>query len=214
LASAFFPMRAGDRWAYRSGGALRMRGITAFNDRGDAYLFGDGLTRAGRFRLGAEGVMRIVDGSPLPWLPGPVEAGGEWSYDSGEAHCDASYEADGLSVDIGRRRLDGCVRVDRACRLPAGKPFAVATLERHQETYCPSVGLVRERLSFEPPPAVEGVEAVQVDELVNFRVAGGPMPPRREPFDCAALLLLETDVQTACGPTLRRRPNPPSTRRG
>ncbi|NOY92221.1 MAG: hypothetical protein GXP55_13590 [Deltaproteobacteria bacterium] len=211
--SEFFPMHVGDRWAYRHGDALQIRGITALDDRGDAYLFGDGLSRAGRFRLTAAGIMRVLEGKVLPWLQGPAEAGREWTYVSGDAACMANYTADVQTLQVAGLSLENCVRVERSCRLPAGKPFATATLERHEEVYCPSVGLVHQRLSFDPPPAIEGVEAVQEDELVNFQVAGAPLPRVHEPFDCESLLLLESDVQTACGPNLRRAPQPPSTRR-
>jgi len=209
--SQLFPLHAGDRWAYRSEDALLLRGITALDGRGDAYLFGDGLTQAGRFRVDGDDILRVLGPDALvPWLPSPARAGRRWSYVSGEASCEASYVEAPAVVAVAGLSLRGCARVRRSCRHPQGRPFARATIEQHEETYCPDVGLVREQLHFQPPPSVEGVRATQTEELVDVRVVGGPLPPERDAFDCDALLLLETDVESACGPTLRRAPTQPA----
>lgn len=198
----FFPAHAGDRWRMESGESLA---VTAVTEDGTAVFFGSDRTSAERYRVTDDAVLLIgPDGRPLAsWLERPMEVGHGWRYTLGDAECEARYATVEDSADVAGLTYEHCVEVRRRCRYSAGKPFPAATTELREEVWCPYVGRVAETLRFDPPPAIEGVDAEHRAQVRYYRVQGAPAPPPPESFDCDAFLLLETDVQAACGPRLR-----------
>ena len=196
----FFPAHAGDRWRRDDGESLA---VTAVTEDGLAVFFGSDRTAAERFRVGEDAVQLVAPSGQVlgPWLERPMEVGHSWRYAIGEAECEARYTTVEETADVAGLTFEHCVEVRRRCRYPEGKPFGEATTELREEIWCPYVGQVAESVRYEPPPAIEGVPSSRHWRVTAFRVAGAPAPPRPEAFDCDALLLLETDVQAACGPT-------------
>ncbi|MEM9075033.1 MAG: hypothetical protein AAGE52_41435, partial [Myxococcota bacterium] len=198
----YFPAHAGDRWRMKGGDSLA---ITTVTESGTAVFFGSDRTSAERYRVTDNEVL-LVDPNDRPiarWLERPMSIGHQWSYTLGDSECDARYATIEQSAEVAGLTFEHCVEVRRQCRYPAGKPFPEATRELREETWCPYVGRVREVVRFDPPPSIEGVEAEHVQEVAYYRVEGAPAPPLPETFDCSAFLLMEGDVQAACGPRMR-----------
>lgn len=230
-----FPLGLGDRWDYerRAGSASATRetsSITAhlgeLGEGGVALRFTDGSASAARFELVRDDTIALVDDEGraiAPWLKAPLHLGAGWTYPSGDAECGVEVVRDGREVRVGALTLRRCVEVERVCRYPAGKPLPQPIVQRHEELYCPGVGLVEEHVAMAVdtradthasavPAAADvtsgsppGAEAPSLPpdlarRLVRFRVAGGPTlvdDDARAP-GCDDLFLLPADVQRAC----------------
>ncbi len=199
----FFPARPGDRWRMDSGESLA---VTALTEDGVAVFFGSDRTSAERYRVTDDAVLLVTpEGEAIaPWLERPMEVGHRWRYSLGDAQCEAQYATVETTAEVAGLSFEHCIEVRRRCQYPAGKPFPVATAELREETWCPYVGRVEETLRLDPRPSIEGAPAERRWRVAYYRVAGAPAPPRPERFDCDGFLLMETDVQAACGPRLRQ----------
>ena len=205
----FFPMHLGDRWGYASGGGVA---VTAVTDSGVAVFFGSDRTSAERFKANAAGEVLLVDPTDraiATWLATPMELGHSWEYTVGDTSCRATYATIDQDASLPGMEIHGCVEVQRRCQLPEGKPFPQATVELHEETYCPYVGRVREVVRFEPRPEIEGFPAEKRFEVAYYRIQDAVAVPEPDAFGCAHFLLMETDLQAACGPMMRRAPEQP-----
>ncbi|MAQ19208.1 MAG: hypothetical protein CMN30_30960 [Sandaracinus sp.] len=202
--SAYFPSAPGDRWRFAAGTERSTRAVVEA-DSVDAegprkvVVMGNDLMGPRYHVVGDEGVF-ITDpeGEPVATLlDAPMRRGHEWRYVFGDVSCEAVYTSVDETVEVAGLTLGACVRVERTCTHPAGKPFAVETAEIHDEIHCPHVGRVSERTHIEPPPP--GTESAERDDrLVFYRVAGSPAPEVPDSFDCDAFLVTATDVAAAC----------------
>lgn len=196
------PLSIGDRWRERAGELHRTRGVTAHTLEGLAVVFGQGDRRPSFYAADArEASLVDPSGRALePLLRAPLREGARWSYALGEGATAASCEVSvaGLaSRRVGGTTLEGCVRLERRCVHPAGLVFERETTRVSEETWCPRVGRVYTRQTLDPPlPDAPPVSEV---ELLAYRVAGAPIAPPPEQFDCDQVLLLPSDVQAACG---------------
>lgn len=200
----FFPMHLGDRWGYADGGGVA---VTALTESGVAVFFGSDRTSAERFKANEAGEVLLVDPTDraiATWLAVPMELGHSWRYTVGDTSCEATYATIDQDASLPGMEIHGCVEVRRRCQLPEGKPFPAATMELHEETYCPYVGRVGEIVRFDPRPEIEGFPEQKVFEVAYYRVEGAVAVPEPETFGCEHFLLMETDLQAACGPMMRR----------
>lgn len=206
--SAYYPLSAGDRWRLRTREteAVRMLGVTGVEDSGIAVVFGTGHAMVERYRATDEEVALVdPDGQVLvPLLRAPLTEGARFEYALSERDvqvpCDVEVSSVGIDAEVAGTRVADCVEVVRTCRYPAGSPFPHPTVHRIEERYCPGVGRVREVGTFDPAPRFGALPGLRTVEVQSFRVAGGPLVA---PSGCAGLLLLPTDVQTACGAQLQ-----------
>lgn len=226
----YFPLGLGDRWVYEvriAGQAPLREGLAITAHQGDpaadgsALLYGAGRASAQRFRFTAGAVGGSVRDDTIfvldeqgralyPWLQAPLTPGETWAYTEGETRCRAEVVGE-REVSVAGLALPGCVEIERSCTHPAGRPLPQAAVERHEEQYCPDVGLVWEHLSVTVAPgaappslANQGAappEATPIERtrtLTRFRVAGGPALALAAEPSCDGLLLLTSDVQRAC----------------
>lgn len=205
--SQYFPAALGDRWRYRDGDQRTTRSVTV-REGDEAVLVGSDLTGPMRVRITDEAVTNLgPDGAPVgDVLQTPLTLDHQWEYLIGAVRCEARYVSMDEVVEVAGLTVNACIMVRRRCTHPAGKPFPEETTERHEETYCPFIGRVRETLQLDPAPQIEGadeaLDARRRDELVFYRVAGAPSPAPSE-FDCDQVLITAEDVGVACGRRMR-----------
>lgn len=201
----YFPTGLGDRWRFGDG---TLSAVTARQEN-TAVFFGTDRTSAARYRALGQTVTSLApDGSEIgSFLEGPPQSGRRWLYTLGDAECEAEIKGTGEDFEVAGLTLHECISVERSCHHPAGKPFAEATTERHQERYCPQVGLVAEELSLDPVPQFDGTPMqTPRRRLETYRVAGSPSPQPlggEGEVHCGDMLLMPTDVAAACGPAFR-----------
>ena len=210
--SQYFPAALGDRWRFRDGDQRTTRSVTVREDD-EAVLVGSDLLGPMRVRVTDEAVIHLgPDGAPVgDLLQTPLTLGHQWEYTLGDVRCEARYASMDEVVEVAGLTVQACIMVRRRCVHPAGKPFPEETTERHEETYCPFVGRVRETLQLDPAPRIEGaggegasgeLHARRHDELVFYRVAGAPSPAPTA-FDCDQVLVTAEDVGVACDRRVR-----------
>lgn len=200
----FFPMHLGDRWGYAEGGGVA---VTAVTDSGVAVFFGSDRTSAERYKTNDAGEVLLVDPTDraiATWLAVPMELGHAWQYTVGDTSCEARYATVDQDASLPGMEIHGCVEVRRRCQLPEGKPFPDATMELHEEVYCPYVGRVHETIRFEPRPQIEDFPETKEFQVAFYRIEGAVAVPEPETFGCPHFLLMDTDIQAACGPMIRR----------
>jgi hypothetical protein len=185
---------------------VRLVGVTGIDDSGIAVIHGSAHTEAERYVLRDGAITRVTpDGRAVsPILEEPLTEDTRFSYHHEEAEirveCDVRVASTSERETITNVSLEGCIALVRTCRYPAGAPFPTETTHTRDETYCPGVGLVRERSVFRPPPTRSAIPADRSERVVGFRVEGGPPPPRD---GCARYIVLPNDVAAACGPDVR-----------
>jgi len=205
--SRFFPLSPGDRWRYRvePTGTVHAEGVTGMDDRGHAGVHGSGHALAERYAADDDGGSLVTpEGETVtPLLRAPLRAGSSWEYEIEERgmsiDCEARVDEASIDASAAGRAMEGCIRVERSCRYPAGSPFPEATTHTTEETYCPGVGRVKERAVFHPAPPTGTLPPERTEVLVGYRVRGAPVLEPEPELDCDELILLPSDVQAACG---------------
>ena len=202
-ASEYMPLQPGNRWAYEGSAGPSTMAVIAVQE-GVAIVVGSARTAPLRLRTTPVAVTMLdLEGRELgALLDGPIEEERSWHYELGDTRCEARYVDIDVSTEVAGLTLEACVRVERRCVHPAGQPFPIETTEVHEELYCPAVGRVEERIALEPAP--EGMPLAREDRLTFYRVAGAPVPQRDASRACEQFLLLESDVQAACGTGFHR----------
>ena len=201
----YFPLSPGDRHRYQTGALRVASGVTAIDANGVAAIVDDAGSPVTRVRA-TDARVEITDpeGRALtPLLVAPLSAGAKWQF---APDATSSCEARVLRLDVDAVAagvtLTRCVEIETSCGV--GQPLeGAATRHVRTDTYCPDVGRVRMASRFEPPPA-DGAGPVQ-SEIVSWRVARGPLPPRTGDL-CAGLILLPSDIIAACGAGLEVSP--------
>jgi hypothetical protein len=131
-ATQLFPLAVGNRWTYRATFLGASQDLTVSIVSEDAGSFVD--SRGYRFRVGPDGLRderRYL-------LRDPLAVGKKWSavIDIQQTESYRVTEV-GASAEVPAGRFGGCVRVE------ATSPLAPSRLSIAEQTYCPSVGLVR-----------------------------------------------------------------------
>lgn len=194
----FFPLTPGNRYRFQTGALRVASGVTAVDGNGVAAIVDDAGSPVTRVRAN-DARVEITDpaGRALtPLLVAPLSREASWRF---APDATSSCEAKVLRIDFDEvaagMTLERCVEVETTCTLGAPSTEG-ATRHVRTDTYCPDVGRVRMVSRFDPPPA-DGTAPVR-SEIVSWRVARGPLPPRTGDL-CAGLILLPSDVVSACG---------------
>lgn len=193
----FFPLHVGDRWRHVTGNQRVASGVTGIDANGLAVIVDDARSPLTRVRATTERV-EITDPegrSLTPLLVAPLRVGTRFRFTHAPT---TSCEGRITRVDT-RERVAGltlaqCVEVETRCALAAANAQSATTHVR-TDTYCPDVGRVRMRSRFDPPRPDAPNDTTT--ELVAFRVAGGPLPPRPT-RRCEEVILLPSDIAAAC----------------
>ena len=204
--SRYFPSAPGDRWRIRVGTDAHSHGVTATDDRGQAVYFGTHYPQPRRFKVTDLAVTEVTpEGDSVGVeLEAPLEEGAVFDYQRGTGDdavlCQGHVDRVNETRSVGGVRLTDCIEVHHECSYPADhKVIPGPTVQRIDRVHCAGVGIVEEESRFDPPVVIQGQTLQRRQQLVAWRVAGGPVhTPSR--FDCDAFLLLPTDVQAACGP--------------
>lgn len=194
----YFPLSPGDRYRYQTGTLRVASGVTAIDANGVAAIVDDAGSPVTRVRA-TDTRVEITDpaGRALtPLLVAPLSVGATWQFTpDATSSCEARVRRLDVDEVAAGVTLTRCVEVETACGV--GQPLeGAATRHVRTDTYCPDVGRVRMVSRFEPPPA-DGTGPVR-SEIVSWRVARGPRPPRTGDL-CSGLILLPSDVIAACG---------------
>jgi hypothetical protein len=204
----YFPLARGDRWRYLAepGAEVENVGITA-REGAVAVLFGTGHALAERYRADSASASLVTPGGAIvvPLLKAPLERGTHWTYDLDEhgsaIPCEGEITEAGATRSIGAATISDCVATERACRYPAGAPFAQATVHRVIETYCRGVGRIERVQTFEPAPPAP-LAPSRTERLEGFRLSSATLP-RGDRFDCGDFIVLPSDVRAACGASVQ-----------
>jgi hypothetical protein len=193
----YYPLRPGNRWRYAVGDTRVASGVSGIDAQGIAVIIDDARSPITRVRVTDTRIeITSPDGQALtPLLVAPLRTGVTWTFaPDATTRCDARVLRTDATITAAEVALASCAEIETRCALGASGERA-ATLHVRTDTYCPDVGRVRMISRFDPPRPEAPSETRS--ELVAWRVAGGPLPPRGADV-CNEVILLPSDLAAAC----------------